>query len=161
EPVLRDRKLSEWIADLRGEKDVRARLAAPVLLGPLSAQPNLYLAQTNRRRAGLLAVELIGPDKSPMVLPALIDALRDDPDDSLRAAAALALGRLAQKPKLDPDLFVTPASALLAALKGDPAARVREAAAESLGKMTNVPGLAKEAVPALAAAPKDPAPEPR
>src|SRR5439155_23381786 len=60
-----------------------------------------------------------------------------------------------------PALFVTPASALLAALKGDPAARVREAAAESLGKMTNVPGLAKEAVPALAAALKDPAPEPR
>jgi HEAT repeat protein len=160
DPVVRDRKLSEWLVDLRGEKDVRTRLVAPMVLGAPGTHPNLWLAQTNRRKAGLLAAELAGSEHRP-VLPAIIEALRDDPDDSLRAAAALTLGRLAARPKADPELFITPTSALLGALKNDRAARVREASAEALGRMTAVPGVVLDVVPALAAALKDPAPEPR
>jgi HEAT repeat protein len=152
EPEFRDRKLSEWLSDLRFDRDQRTREVAPLVLGFAATHPPLWRAQTNRRRAALLALEAIGPEKSRLILPALVDTMREDPDDSVRAAAAGTLGRLAARPKADPEIFVTPANGLLLALKKDKekSNRVREAAVEALGKMTAVPGLSGDAVPALA-----------
>src|SRR5271165_5714262 len=73
EPMLRHRTLSEWLGMLREDP-------AP-----------------EKRRAALLAVELIGPGKSPKVVPAVIAALRDDSDEKLREAAAAALGRIGER----------------------------------------------------------------
>src|SRR5262245_33290224 len=134
DPKLRNRALSEWIAMLREDK-------AP-----------------ERRRAALLAVELIGPQRSPKVLPAITLALRDDPDERIREAAAVSLGRLGERlyaraAEGEPVRFGGPRDGLIAALRTDRSGRVREAAAAALGKLA--PADAGLAVPVLAAALRD------
>jgi HEAT repeat protein len=134
DPMLRNRKLSEWAAMLREDKS------------------------PERRRAALLAVELIGPQRSPRVLPAILSALRDDPDERIREAAAAALGRLGERlyaraAEGEQVRFAGPRNDLIAALRTDKSGRVREAAALALGKVAAAD--AAPAVPALAAALRD------
>ncbi len=62
DPSLRGKKLSEWIDLLQNGKNV------------------------DERRAGLLAVKLIGPRKSRKVVPALIAAVRENSEVKIRAA---------------------------------------------------------------------------
>jgi HEAT repeat protein len=133
EPSLLGKKLSEWLTILKDDRDV------------------------NRRRGALKAVELIGPRKSKKVVPAVNAALRDDPDDRIREAAAVSLGRMvgpiAQKGEESETFPFGPVRAvLIAALRTDKAGRVRAAAARSLGQLE---GEARDAVGVLAGALKD------
>lgn len=115
EPKFRNRPLSEWLQMLREDPS------------------------TDRRRAALLAVQSIGPAKSPRVIPAVISSLRDDADDKLREAAAATLGRIAERraagPLAERTPFTAGRDALVAALRTDRSTRVRTAAAVALGKL--------------------------
>ena len=139
EPVFRNRKLSEWLKVLKED------------------------ASYDRRRAALLAAELVGPNKSTKVLPALTAALRDDTEERLREAAAVALGRLGERQGSrapnDRVSFEAPREGLIAALRTDKSGKVRRAAAEALGRLEAVE--AAPAVDVLAAALKDPDPATR
>jgi HEAT repeat protein len=118
EPAFRGKKLSDWLTMLREDKDVK------------------------RRRVALIAVEQIGPAKSRKVLPAVVTALREDPEEQVREASARALGRLIlravarredkaeEPPRLD-----NVRDALAAALRTDKSGGVREAAATALGHL--------------------------
>jgi HEAT repeat protein len=115
DPKLRNRPLSEWLQMLREDP------------------------AADHRRAALVAAELIGPVKSPKVVPAVIAVLRDDADERLREAAAASLGRmserLAARPVGERTPFTAGRDALVGALRTDKAERVRTAAATSLGKL--------------------------
>lgn len=130
DPVFRGKKVSEWVVELKEGKSV------------------------NRRRVALLAVEYIGPKRSRKVFPALVGALRGDPDRRIREAAAKSLGRAIAKLLSDPDRdeplrLDTVRDGLVGALRKDKEARVREAAAAALGKMEKE---GRSAVPTLAEA---------
>jgi HEAT repeat protein len=109
----------------------------------------------NERRKGLIALTLIGPEKSREVLPAVVMALRDDPDAGIRRAAAQALGRMSKQARtkeLDGFRYDQVRIALVSVLKADKSGPVRAAAATSLGE---VGSEAHEAIGALAAILKD------
>jgi HEAT repeat protein len=130
DPPYRGKKLSEWLEMLQNGKDV------------------------DTRRAGLIAVELIGPRKSRKVIPALTGALRTNTEPKVRAGAALALGRIAGKARPEDDLRLDDIrTALEAALRTDQSEPVRESAARGLGYMK---GEARGSVGVLARALKDP-----
>jgi len=129
DPTLRDKKLSEWIELLQNGKTVEAR------------------------KAGLLAVQLIGPRKSRKVTQALLAAVRENTEDGIRAGAATALGAIAAQAREDDDIPTDKIrDALAAALRSDKKPTVRRAAAAALGKMK---GRAIGAVDVLALALKD------
>jgi HEAT repeat protein len=119
------------------------------------------------RRAGLIATELIGV-RSRKVVPALLDALRDDLDPRIREGAAQALGRLAPKAKANIRLNEV-RDGLTTALRTDPSSSVKQAAATALGvydpenrdtetrELRLVHDLTPS-LPVLLAALKDPAP---
>jgi HEAT repeat protein len=168
EPELRGRKISEWIEMLRGHAGESGRRAALFALGAAAAEPGIWRPMLiQQRRAGLLAVEIIGPGKSRLVFPAVLTALHDDPDDKVRESAAAALGRLGGRMvddvkdanRIDPAVdrkkplpLNEVREGLGEALRGDKSPRVREACAVALGKLE---WSAKNAVPALAQALKD------
>jgi HEAT repeat protein len=132
DPVIQTKKLSEWLKMLESDP------------------------KPERRRAALLAVELIGPRRSRKVVPALVAALRDA-EERVREGAAAALGRIADKAvnaseRADDLRLDAVRDGLATTLRGDKSARVREAAATALGRMK---GEARGAVGALAAALKD------
>jgi hypothetical protein len=100
--------------------------------------------ETRFRRASLIALEAIGPQKN--VLAGLYEALEKDADPQVRREVAQLLGRMGPEAK-------GAAPVLAAALRNDKDGSVREAAAAALGGK-----LADEAqsfVPLLAAALKD------
>jgi HEAT repeat protein len=112
EPSVRDRKLSEWIDSLQKGKTL------------------------DERRAGLLAVRLIGPRKSRKVVPALIEAARENSEEKIRAGAALALGSIAETAQADDDIRIDDIRrALAAVLRMDKSGLVRESAAKALGEI--------------------------
>jgi HEAT repeat protein len=115
DPKLRGQPLSEWLRMLREEPSV------------------------DRRRAALLAAELIGPGKSTRVVPGIMAALRDDADERIREAAAAALGRIGERQAArsvgEDARFTAGRDALLAAFRTDKSARVRAAAATGLGRL--------------------------
>jgi HEAT repeat protein len=115
DPKLRNRPLSEWLQMLREDPS------------------------PERRRAAMVAAELIGPVKSPKVVSAVIAVLRDDADEKLREAAAASLGRmserLANRPAGEKTPFTAGRDALVGAMRTDKSVRVRTAAATSLGKL--------------------------
>jgi HEAT repeat protein len=115
EPKLRGRPLSEWLQMLHDDPTVE------------------------HRRAALVAVELIGVSKSPRVVPAVVGVLRDDSDERLREAAAVALGRIAERlagrPVGEKVPFTAGRDALIGALRTDRSTRVRAAAATALGRL--------------------------
>jgi HEAT repeat protein len=157
DPVFERRKLSEWVEMLRGEKDLAQRQTALLALGGGASHPHLWENMFLRRRAGLFAVELIGPVRGRQVLPAITLALREDPDERIRSAAALALGGIFDKVKAEkyviPALRLeAPRDALVGALRNDKSGQVREAAAFALSKVRGETG---DGVVALAAALKD------
>jgi HEAT repeat protein len=131
DPVLQQRKLSEW-------------------LRMLQADP-----QADHRRAALIAVQILGPRHARKALPGVATALRGDADEKVRAGAATVLGQLAaraRKDNLDGFRYDSVRDALAASLRGDPSGRVREAAAAALGHLDED---ARGAVPVLAGALKD------
>ena len=68
EPELRGRKLSEWLEMLRGQQAEKDRHVALLALGVAASGPSFWQPYLHhQRRAGLLAVELIGPGKSKLV----------------------------------------------------------------------------------------------
>ena len=129
DPSYRGKKLTEWVELMQNGKNY------------------------DQRRAGLLALRLIGPRKSRKVTSALIAALRENSDEKIRAAAASTLGDFAAKAREDDDLPIDKIrDALAAALRTDKANQVREASARALGEMK---GRAYGAVGVLAGALKD------
>jgi HEAT repeat protein len=174
DPEFRGRKLSEWVELLRGDQ---AGPPQPVSLlalgssGSAASERSIWQAgRLQQQRIGLLAVELIGPGKSRQVFPAIIAALRNDPEEKVREAAALSLGRLAgrllddfkEAYKKDPTIERKTAvplgpvrEALVHGLQIDKSPRVREASAGALGKLE---WAAKDGVPTLAQALKDSSP---
>jgi HEAT repeat protein len=132
----------------------------PKVLGrPLSEY--LKILQTDelpvKRSTALRALEIIGPNHKPVV-PAVRTALREDKAESVRAAAAQTLGRMAAKAKDVRDLIDPVADAL----QHDKSGVVREAAAAALGHMaserdlkTALPVLVRLGMPALTEALKD------
>src|SRR5437899_2194632 len=98
EPKFRDKTLSEWLVMLEGTREAGQRRLALHALGAGADHTLVWRQLTNNRRAALLVVEVAyGPAKSKKVLPALITALRNDPEESIRAGAAQALGRISGK----------------------------------------------------------------
>jgi HEAT repeat protein len=131
DPVFQNRKLSEWLVMLQND------------------------ARPERRRAALIAVELIGPKRSRQVVGAILSALRDDKEEKIREGAAAALGRMsarARKENNEAFKFDNIRDGLAIALKGDKSARVREAAALALGQLDSD---ARGAAGTLAGALKD------
>jgi HEAT repeat protein len=129
DPVQRGKKLSEWIDLLQNGKTI------------------------GQRKAGLLAVQLIGPRKSRKVTPALIAALRENTEETIRSGAARALGDIASKARDEDDIPIEKIrDALAASLRSDKKPVVRRAAARALGEMQ---GRAIGAVDVLALALKD------
>jgi HEAT repeat protein len=141
DPKLRNRPLSEWLQMLREDPSA------------------------DHRRAALLAVELIGPSKSPRVVPGIIAALRDDGDERIREAAATALGRIAERlaarPLAEKAPFTFGRDALVGALRTDKSGRVRAAAATALGKLEHSDAAVAVADLAVAAGSADTPPAAR
>lgn len=136
EPTFLDKKLSYWMGELAKGKTAAAR------------------------RRGMIGVEQIGHYGSRKVVPALVKALREDGDKSIRAAAARATGRTVAKAleqarldkKEELPRFDTARDALALALRMDKADEVRAAAALAIG---DIGPDARGAVGALALALKD------
>jgi HEAT repeat protein len=160
DPVLQFKRLSEWIELLRGEQGQTTRQTLLQALGCAASHPKVWHSWLlQRREAGLLAVSLIGPQKSPNVFPALLGALRNDPEENIRRGAALSLGRLGKKVHDDnkemrgTSIKLTEVrNGLVEALRADKSPKVREACARSLGQLQED---ATEAIPALVHALKD------
>jgi HEAT repeat protein len=165
------RKLPEWIEILRGEYAEKERQTAVLAVGVAASERGIWQSNRNRQqRAGLIALELIGPGKSRQVFPAILAVLRDDPEEKIRESSASSLGRLAARLVADANAAykhdstidrktAVPLSpvrdGLATALRADKSPRVREACAASLGRLE---WAAKDAVPALAQALKDTSP---
>ncbi|HEY7426944.1 MAG TPA: HEAT repeat domain-containing protein [Gemmataceae bacterium] len=112
DPVFRDRKLSEWVNLLQNGKTEK------------------------ERRAGLLALRIIGPRKSRKVTSALIAAVRENSEQTIRSGAAEALGYFAAKAREDDDIPIDKIrDALTAGLRTDKAGSVRKMCARALGDM--------------------------
>jgi HEAT repeat protein len=159
EPTVANKKLSEWLENLKGTKARTERATLLHGLGVAASHPVVWKAQADARKAGVLAVAIIGPQKSREVFPALIGALRDDSDESIRNLAAQKLGVLGNKVHEDrkenrgPDIKLDDVrDGLVFALQTDKSAKVREACARSLGQLQEDP---TKVVPSLAAALKD------
>lgn len=149
DPIFQMRPLSEWIELLRGGKDQPGRLVAPHVIGSPGGMGIIWAGPVNNRRAALLVLELIGPIRSVKVLPATSAALRDDPSELIRQAAAQAIGRMCVKARMENIKLDRVRDALIGALRNDRSGRVREAAAHALARFE---AEAEPAVAALAAA---------
>lgn len=149
DPIFQKRPLSEWIELLRGGKDQPGRLVAPHVIGSPGGMGIIWAGPVNNRRAALLVLELIGPIRSVKVLPAASAALRDDPSELIRQAAAQAIGRMCVKARMENIKLDRVRDALIWALRNDRSGRVREAAANALARFE---AEAEPAVAALAAA---------
>ncbi len=132
DPPLQGKRLSEWLVLLRGENEAPLRDKTLVVLGG-TARPLVQELLYRNRLRGLIATGLIGPLKSRKVFPALLDALRDDPDPRIRSGAAQALGRTAPKAKEKQQRLTEVRDGLITALRTDKAASVRSASATALG----------------------------
>lgn len=136
EPTFLDRKMSAWIDDVQNGKTVK------------------------ERRRAILVLEQIGYAGSRKIMPPLVQAVREDKDEAVRAAAARAVGRAAAKAleqaradkKDELPRFDNARDALATAVRADKAEKVREAAALALGDLGYD---ARTAVGSLAAALKD------
>jgi HEAT repeat protein len=156
DPTFRGRRLSEWLAMLKGGEAAEDQQALLFVLGNSAGLPSMWPRLVNTRMAGLLAVELIGLAKSPKVLPAILAVLRDDPEPRVREAAAHALGRLGPKARDEKIRFDDARDALISAMRTDTSGPVRKAAATALGQLGPD---AEKAVLSLAAALKDTYPD--
>jgi HEAT repeat protein len=153
EPTLRGKKASEWAAQLQGKKfdAENVKLAQFVLGNTVGGRPDALRQSSQVRRVGLVALQVIGPDKYPPMLQVLVTALQNDADDEIRAGVASALSGMAEK--VEKGRFATAREAITVALRRDPSPRVREAAATALGKLEAED--ARPAVLVLAGALKD------
>ncbi len=145
DPVIFQKSLSAWIQVLRNSEEQTVALAT----GAAGYQPIVMQKLVNRRRGALLALEAIGPVRSRHVIGTTAGALREDPSDRVREAAAQALGRMCVKAKEGKAKFEAGREALAVALRRDRSARVREVCAASLGRLE---ADAAPALPALIAA---------
>jgi HEAT repeat protein len=119
EPSIGGKKLSAWLGQLHEGKTTRERIQ------------------------GVVAVELIGYSGSKKVVPALIKAMREDKEPTVRARAARAVGRAVGKAleqaraekKDELPRFDFARDALGTALRTEKVEAVREAAALGLGDL--------------------------
>jgi HEAT repeat protein len=119
EPTFLEKPLSDWIDMLHKGKDIKAR------------------------KRGVIGVEQIGVAASKKVMPALVQAFREDKEPEVRIAAGRAAGRAAAKAledaraakKDDLPRFEFLREALSTALRTDKTETVREAAALALGDL--------------------------
>jgi HEAT repeat protein len=148
DPEFQGKKASEYIALLQ-------KLAADKPADDKAREKNV-----EKRRIILDVLELLGP-RSPRVLQAVGKTIREDPEPDIREAAARWLFRTATKIK-DQEIDARDSiDALVTALKADKSAKVREAAAVALDALAKARVDIAQALPALLATLKDPAPEPR
>jgi len=106
DPVVRKKKISEWLKIVHEDPEL------------------------NKRQAALLILEFTGT-KPRRILPGLLKELRENSEDVIRARCAELLVKFKDE-KDQTDRLVVP---LITALKQDKSERVREAAATSLGKL--------------------------
>jgi HEAT repeat protein len=129
------RTLSEWQDILgNGKTHPAAARAAGVVLGTLPSKP-LLPKLTRSRRAALLVLEVAGaPNDRSLAVVAV--ALRDDPEEEVRAGAVALLGQWGSKKSKDEPKtrFAAARDAMILALK-DPSGAVREAAAAAVGQL--------------------------
>jgi HEAT repeat protein len=147
DPRIGDKTLSQWLEMLEGTREVNQRRLALQALGAPADHSLVWRQTTEKRRVALLAIELVGPAKSKLILPAMVAALRNDPEPVIRAAAAQGLGGISAKCLPAKQDFSPGRDALFTAVRTDPSGAVREAAITALGKLD--PGEVRPAVPAL------------
>src|ERR1700723_411103 len=94
EPTYRNKKLSEWIEQLQGKQAQASRQTALLALGCSGSHSDVWKWQVDQREAGLIVITFIGPQKSREVFPALLGALRNDPDERIRTLTAGYIGKL-------------------------------------------------------------------
>jgi HEAT repeat protein len=157
DPTFQGRKLTEWLKIMNsGPRLRRQQQVVGCVLGSASSHPAVWAGPTRYRQASLIVAELVGPSKNREVLPAVTAALREDPDERIRASAASVLGRMHKKALEGKVRFDEAREALAIALRPDkePSGRVREAVAKALGQLSAEE--VRAAVPALADALQDP-----
>jgi HEAT repeat protein len=148
EPRYKDKSLSEWLTILEGSRDIGQRRLSLQALGTGADHSLVWRQMTNNRQAALLIVEVVfGPAKSKKILPVMVGALLNDPEEVVRAGAAQGLGRISVKCKMEKQDFTPARDAILGALRKDPSGAVREAAANALAKLE--PADVRSAIPTL------------
>ncbi len=147
DPKIGDKTLSQWLELLEGTREVNQRRLALQALGAPADHALVWRQATEKRRVALLVIEVVGPAKSKLVLPAMAAALRNDPEAVIRAGAAQGLGGISAKCRAAKQDFGPGRDALFTAVRTDPSGAVREAAITALGKLD--PGEVRPAVPAL------------
>lgn len=134
------------------------------MIGSFTATEMINILRTDkdpmRRRAAAQKLETLGPIKYPKAPAALLAALKEDSEESVRQAAAQVVGRLAATaeeikglkdlPKDKRDASIEARDGLLGglreALKNDKSAKVREAAAAGLVQLAAERDPIKDAV---------------
>ncbi|WP_029629891.1 HEAT repeat domain-containing protein [Zavarzinella formosa] len=153
EAKIGDKTKSEWLPLLK-DKNPRKREAAVIALGIIGAKDRnvqesfreLMLNDTVERvrLKAVLIVQDFDKENIRVLTPTLADLLKGDKSPIVRAAAAVALGKVGESAK-------TVIKVIIEAFK-DPDIGVRTAAADAVGRI----GFeAKEAVPSLAELLKD------
>src|SRR5580693_6773893 len=72
EPAVGGKKLSEWLEILKGNTARTQRATLLQGLGVAASHPTVWKLQTDLRKGGVLALAIIGPQKSREVFPALL-----------------------------------------------------------------------------------------
>jgi HEAT repeat protein len=159
-PMVRGKKITEWVKILHDDPEPRKRQAALLILEFTGTKvkrivPALLKEMREnsddsiRARCAELVVKLKDDkDQTDRLIDPLIAAMRQDKSPAVREAAATSLGKLARgSTKEIPDL--------IEALK-DKEPRVRAAAAEAIGQYCRAdPEVAKDAIPQLTELLKD------
>ncbi|VTS07320.1 HEAT repeat domain-containing protein [Tuwongella immobilis] len=146
DPVILERKVSEWIEMLRNDKSARKRQGAVLALSRYGATEKAVLPVMRkalqedssplvRERIVTAFASLMG-DAGRLVAEDLIRTLKQDQDANVRLRTAKALG-------VQPEAFPDAPPVLLERL-GDPDARVRAACAEAIWRYDSAAAKAKE-----------------
>ena len=128
------------LVDAIGEKDPPVKEAVPVIAALLDS------GNEPTRKAAISALGRMGSAAAPAA-PGLVETLKSSSDNETRVAAAEALGRIG------PKCAATAVPALAKAAQNDKWPKVRSTSLTALGEMGPA---AKEAIPVLRAALKDP-----
>jgi HEAT repeat protein len=139
DPILYGRRLTRWQEILStGKEQTLGGERAGLALGSLGlSHPAVAGRQLKMRQAALVVLDLAGLTRNAKSLGAAVTALREDPEEQIRAGAAGLLGAWGAKIKEEKlnIRFVEGRDALVTALQ-DQAGPVRQAAAAAVGKLT-------------------------
>ena len=95
----------------------------------------------------LAAIEGLAELEAPVFCNLLLDVVEEEPDQRVRAAQAMALGRFALQAELnelDEELSVRLRESLLRLIAGDPSPDVRRRALESAGYLSDDPDVVRQ-----------------